>query len=327
MKNRFFVLTVCVAVSLTSCDKKDVIVDNNMYQESNTITASTTIEKKITLIEETIRSTTNNISMGQNEKDSNLEYVEEVRAKYANILSNKKYLFNVLDKGRKNNNHYEIPIYIDKQNKTSNWIYENVDEKMEIWFYSNSDGTINKSFHTVFTKKTDNNVIKEFIKVTLMALDSKIDESIADEYVRLMVESTGSSTRSSIVDAGEYRIFFEKNMSGSLSSTGDLTVYAYHKSEINKKVNKEEYKKYSVEEMKASLNEGEKAYLTVTLYNYASTNGWFIAKSDEGDDYVIAYKFKDFLMDFELNKKYTFYGFIGSVEDDKPCLRAMYYEE
>lgn len=330
MKKRLW-LFICGVALLNGCGTKNVIVDNNVRDESNKITESLTVEKNYNLVEETIISTSNSITPGQKEKDINLEYVEEVREKYNKILSEKEYLFNVSDKAYKDNNHYEIPIYVNKQKTSSNnWAYENIDENIEIWFYTNSDGLVNKSFHTVFTKRTDNNLIKEYIKVSLLALDSSIDDKMAEEYVRKMVESTGSSNRSDIIDAGEYHIFFEKNKRGSLSSNGDMTVYAYHNSEINKEVNKEEYKKYSVEEMKASLNWGEKAYITVTPYTNGAPIGEvmeFKATSDEGDEYIIYYDFNTCLIDFEQDKRYTLYGVILKPDRNTLRFRADYYEE
>lgn len=320
MKKRIFMLLLCCTVLLTGCNKNYVTDDDNVRHESNT-TENQTIQDNSDLYQETVTSVSNSIKAVEKEKDPNLEYVKEVRDKYIQILSNYKYeLIKVSNEIIRDGKFYEIQI--NYKNKDMISLYEN-EKKSKIVFYENDNGIIDKGFHIVFYDKTNNNVIKEYIKVTLMALDSSIDEDSADELVREMIGSTADNSRSDIVDAGEYHIFYEEK-------GGDLIVYAIHENEINKEVNKDEYKSYTVEEMKASLNWDEKAYITVTPYTNGSPVGevmQFQAKSDEGDEYIIYYNFNSYLKDFELGKKYTLYGVILKPHGDTLRFRADYYEE
>lgn len=318
MKKKIFMLLVCGTVLLTGCNKNYVTNDNKIGQDSN-ITQSYAIEENTNLKIDSETSANTENTTRIKETDSDIEYAEEIRNKYAAILSDEKYILEISDKIKKDDKFIRIPIQPKKNN--TNFLHNNILD--EIIFSLDEEGVSSKNFWVFFLSDTDNAVIKEFIKVTLMALDSSINEDLADEKVREMVGSTADSIRSEIVDAGEYHVFYEKK-------SGNITVNAIHDSEINVKVNKEEYQNYSVEEMRASLNKGEKAYITVTPYTYKYSTGvldQFMAKSDEGDEYLVYYNFNEFLMDFELGKKYTLYGWIAPAQGNTPCFGAIYYEE
>lgn len=326
VKREFLVLTVCGVVFLSGCSNKNVIVENSMGQENNKNIESQTVDNSTYSKPETEKNNYIENTTKVKEVNQNLEYVKSIYEKYNEVLSDKKYSLQISDDIVKEDKVYRIPILIKTKNTTS--IYEN-NNVGRIWIYENVDGTVNKNYDVIFTDNTDNAVIKEFLKVTLMAMDKEIEEKVAEEKVRLMVESTGKSSKSNIVNEGEYKIFFKKNMWGKLSSTGDLTIYAIHNSEINKEVNKEEYKKYTVDEMKASLNWGEKSYVTVIPYTNGAPIGevlQFQAKSSQGDEYIIYYDFNKYLQDFEIGKEYTLYGEILKPHGDTLRFRADYYE-
>lgn len=324
MRKSFTVVFMCIAVLLTSCVEGDNIQDNDSKPENNKVTESQIIETSRDVKQENLITTKNSSDEQKTEINLNMKYMEEIRKAYSGILQDKKYLFEISHEIKKDDNFYKMPILVNEQNKPS---LNESSGTSEIWFYENNDGIVDKSFEAIFTDKIDNSVIKEFIKVTLMALDSELDGDMAEEKVRLMVESTNNSPRSLVVNAGEYGVFFVMDMSNNLLTGGNVIVYAIHNSEINVKVNKEEYKKYSVEEMKAPLNKGEKAYITVTPYSYTDTPGQLMAKSKEGDIYLVYYWFNSFLTDFELDKTYTFYGTIVSAYGDILRFRVDYYEE
>lgn len=314
MKKKLFMTLVCVILLLSGCAKENAAEGDKVKEDYKQSTESETIKK------ETEINTTTKVSTAKVEKNPNLAYVEGIRDRYAKILADEKYILEVLDTINKDDNYYEISIRDKRQIETS--LFGN-GKVCDIWIYESDEGVLRKNFHTVFFNKKDNTIIKEFIKVTLLAMDSEIDETLADEKVKQMIESTANSSRSEIVNAGEYHIFYE-------DEGGDLTVYAIHENELNKKVNKDEYKSYTVEEMKASLNWDEKAYITVTPYTNGSPVGevmQFQAKSDEGDEYIIYYNFNSYLKDFDLGKKYTLYGVILKPHGDTLRFRADYYEE
>lgn len=323
VKKSLLIMFLSAAVILSGCGIENTVMDNTSKPEATTITESKTVEKNNDLKKETIESTSSHKNSGEEEKASKLEHIETIIDKYDEILSDEKYSLRIIDRIRKEQNFYEISI----KNKPEISVNISYGDITELWFYEYpKTGIVEKSFSALFSEQTENNLIKEFIKVTLMVLDSNMDEDTAEEKLRQLVESTGSSARSCIIDVGEYRVYFEKDVSGDIISNGFTTVYAFHSSEVNKEVNKEEYKNYSVEEMKAPLNQGEKAYITVTPYSYSEIPEEFIAKNDDGEEYLIYYDYNSFLMDFELNKKYTMYGAIAKAYGDMPAFRVDYYE-
>lgn len=314
MKKKLFMMLVCVILLLSGCAKENAAEGDKVKEDYKQSTESETIKK------ETEINTTTKVSTAKVEKNPNLAYVEGIRDRYAKILADEKYIIKISVEVKKDGNFYRISILAKKDNETSLYGTKDI---CNIRFYETLDGVLDKSFDAVFFNRKDNTIIKEFIKVTLLAMDSEIDETLADEKVKQMIESTANSSRSEIVNAGEYHIFYEEE-------GGDLTVYAIHENEINKEVNKDEYKSYTVEEMKASLNWDEKAYITVTPYTNGSPVGevmQFQAKSDEGDEYIIYYNFNSYLKDFELGKKYTLYGVILKPHGDTLRFRVDYYEE
>lgn len=321
VKKSLLIMFLLTAVILSGCGIENTVMDNTSKPEATTITESKTVEKNNDLKKETIESTSSHKNSGEEEKASKLEHIEAIIDKYDEILSDEKYSLRISNRIRKEQDFYEISIMAKRENSIS------MSSITKLWFYEYPDtGIVEKSFSAQFSDEIENNLIKKFIKVTLMVLDSNIDEDKAEEKLRQLVESTGSSARSCIIDVGEYRVYFEKDVSGSILSDGFTTVYAFHSSEVNKEVNKEEYKNYSVEEMKAPLNQGENAYITVTPYSYTENPNQLIAKNDEGEEYLIIYNFNKYLIEFELNKKYIFYGGIAKSQDDLPVLRVDYYE-
>lgn len=318
MRRKLLGIFILGMILLSGCGKEERELQNNANQGDDKIKESIIIEKETSVKSETVTSTVMNYTIPETKKDPNLEYVEGVYKKFANILSNNKYCLEVSENIKIDENFYRIPLYYKSNLNTS--LPKNSEMiGSGIRFSLNEEGIISKNLSVFFLNKTDNSVIKEFIKVTLMAIDSNINETQADDIVRHMVESTANSPRSDIAKAGEYNIFFKKE-------GGEITVYAIHNNEINKEVNKEEYKNYSADEMKASLNWGEKAYITVTPYSYTLELDQFMAKSDEGDNYLIYYYYNYFLKSFEIGKKYTLYGEILRPHGDTLRFRADYYE-
>lgn len=323
MKRSLLIMFLLAAFILSGCGIKNTVMDNTGKPEDNKITESKAVEKNNDLKKETLENTSSQKNFGEEEKASKLEHIETIIEKYDEILSDEKFSLRIIDRIRKERDFYKISI----RNKPEISVNISYGDITELWFYEYpKTGIVEKSFSARFSDEIENNLIKEFIKVTIMVLDSNMDEDKAEEKLRQLVESTGSSARSCIIDVGEYRVYFEKDVSGSILSNGFTTVYAFHTSEVNKEVNKEEYKNYSVEEMKAPLNQGENAYITVTPYTYTETPNQLIARNDEGEEYLIIYDFNQYLIEFELNKKYIFYGGIAKSRDDLPVLRVDYYE-
>lgn len=208
------------------------------------------------------------------------------------------------------------------------------DSKSTGWvtFYQREDGVIKKSFFVSFLKEFENSSIKDFITATVMITDDYIDLEKAKDITNEIVVSLGNGLNSDIINLGEYSIYLDINNDSELTS-GILHLNVLHNDDLNVPINKQEYKEFSYEEMMASLNAGEKTYLTgrvISKMSYDSKHNNRLYIEDENKNrYFIAFNFNDFLTEFELNETYTFYGkiFIRMLSDENiACLELDYYE-
>lgn len=165
-----------------------------------------------------------------------------------------------------------------------------------------------------------------------MIMEDGIEPEKANDITSELVVSLGNGIYSDIVNVGEYTVYLDADNS-RLMFDGTLYLIVLHNSDLNVPINKQDYKKFSYEEMKASLNAGEKAYFTGKVisdegegfirYNHLNV------EDENNNKYFVTFGFDDFLNEFEVNETYTFYGKIvvsAFSTGEVACLELNYYE-
>lgn len=132
-----------------------------------------------------------------------------------------------------------------------------------------------------------------------------------------LVNSYDGYSQSDVVELGEYKYFLSPN-------DEDEVLEVVSKEEINTPVDK----KYTLKQMQAKLNQGEKVVLTskvVGIYEDDYSNYLLVG---EGESiYYIHYSPKKFAGIFKEGKEYTFYGEIATAcEDYVACMGLEYVE-
>lgn len=249
------------------------------------------------------------------EGNNKLENIEQIHKRYLDICSDNDYMFSVSNEIQKSSTGSFYNIVLTDDNS----------KEAEISFYEKDDGEIEKSFNISFGSEFDNKAIKDIIEATFLATNSEIDLKSANKNMKEIVVTGTDGLRSKVIENGEYKIYLESDTLDNILTAGSLNLKVIHESEINTTVDKEEYEEYTYDEMRASLNEGEKVYVEAEAFSYTTEPNQIIIKKDD-KKILLYYNFEETLTDFELNKKYKFYGVIASAKSEMPCLRLEYYE-
>lgn len=309
-------LLIAVMLVLCGCSKQ-------VSTESATETEPTAIEeteKETKKAKTEIKSTEKNTPK-TDIKDKKKNIIE-VQKRYQELANKNSFKFSVNEEIKYTSQFkaYEFDIVDDSKNTGL------------VTFYQREDGEIKKGFDVTFFRGFDNRAIKDFITATIMIMEDGIEPEKANDITSELVVSLGNGIYSDIVNVGEYTVYLDADNS-RLMFDGTLYLIVLHNSDLNVPINKQDYKKFSYEEMKASLNAGEKAYFTGKVisdegegfirYNHLNV------EDENNNKYFVTFGFDDFLNEFEVNETYTFYGKIvvsAFSTGEVACLELNYYE-
>lgn len=242
-------------------------------------------------------------------------YIEKSKNEIAKIIQDGGYDLSVTEDVEKKNQFYSFYITDKNANKGS------------VSFYQPEAEPIQKSFSVDIYGSEDNDFVKSLAKIIVAFCSKNTESDFVENEVRNMVASMSESVRSSVCLYGDYHVYLEKRDASSVLTTDSYEIRAKHVDEVNKPVVKDEYKVFSCEEMLADLNKGEKAVVEGNVVSYTLNQGEFYVENDKGEKIVVHYNFDAFMTDFEIGKKYSFYGEIAGTFDDTPHFRVDYYEE
>lgn len=189
-----------------------------------------------------------------------------------------------------------------------------------VQFMGNEEYT-DKSFSVYILDDCDNVAKKEIIYCTLLATNPNASDKKIKSMLSKLVNSYDGYSQSDVVELGEYKYFLSPN-------DEDEVLEVVSKEEINTPVDKTKYKKYTLKQMQAKLNQGEKVVLTskvVGIYEDDYSNYLLVG---EGESiYYIHYSSEKFAGIFKEGKEYTFYGEIATpCEDYVACMGLEYVE-
>ena len=180
-----------------------------------------------------------------------------------------------------------------------------------------------KSFSIDGLENCSNFVVKEILFCTLAATNPDMSVDDIYEVQSKLVNSFDGYGQSDVVETELYKYFITTD-----PYFNGMYFEAVAKEEINIPVVKGLYSEYSIKEMQAELNVGEKAFVK-GLVEYEEydwiTNTLCITDNDK--KYYVHYTPKSFPGEFSVGNEYVFYGTISTECDtESGCLRLDYYE-
>ena len=191
-----------------------------------------------------------------------------------------------------------------------------------VQFYSNNEYT-NKSFSIDCLEYCSNSVVKEIIFCTLLATNPNMSVDDVAELQAELINSYNGYEQSKVVETERYKYFLTTD-----PHFNGMYFRAVAKEEINIPVEKELYSEYSINEMQAELNVGERAFVKGIVE--AEELDWItntLRISNNDKKYYIHYRPESFPGEFYEGKEYIFYGTINTECDtESGCLRLDYYE-
>lgn len=197
-----------------------------------------------------------------------------------------------------------------------------------ITFYVSKGSDTSKSFSTYFTDGFGTAGIKEFITMTLLAVDKNLNLAKAKEETGKIVTSFTGKGHSSLYCAPEYTIFInDAFMNG-------LEVNAVYNQDINVAPDKNEYQKMTFEEIRAPLNAFEKVVIEGTVvrqytdYFQGLVQEEKIIVESDGYKYIASFQFDKLPVQFDVGQEYKLYGAcIKAQETGYACIGLDFFEK
>lgn len=251
-------------------------------------------------------STNNNINV-ENENIST-----EITTDFASSIKNstiypsnlKDFYYNlyVLSNNQTNYTMSNIGTIKDESYPYSHWFLVN-----NLHFeYEDNDNSFSVEFNT-----SDNKPIKVLIPYIIMALDSNINNETANNYADSLINSFVKYKGSDVIDIGNYTIYlFTDKISEAYGHFDIVNLKFRLKTDPLSKLNLNEYKNLTYEQLLNPMYKGEKVKVTLTISSITIVDIFensFEATDSFGNEYKIVYNFDSFPHWFLPSEQYEFY--------------------
>ena len=197
--------------------------------------------------------------------------------------------------------------------------------KDEIRFYVPESNDVEKSFSVTFSKDYNMQSLRDFIALTIYAIDDNISYENAEIEMNKLIANYNNDVPSNIYESNEYYVYV-----APANIVSGYTVEAVHKSESNKPINKSDYKELEHSAMASELNKGVNCYITAIPHEImlAYPNIYVKVKDLQGNLYYITGTYNDVLNNIEKGKQYNFYfALAGKVINEEIYCGLRYFEQ
>ena len=284
MKKRIliFVLMFCFSI-LCSCNQNPVMTDDN----KNEATIDAEVEEKTVHIEQILS-----------------RYIEGV-----NILGDSACV-KIIGPVTQDGKFYTI--FVDTV-PANGWGI-----KDEIRFYMPSSDYVKKSFSATFSKDYSMQSLRQFIALTIFAIEPNITYETAEDEMNNLIANYDNKSPSNLYIGSEYYVY----VAPANIVTG-YTVEVVHISESNESIDKSKYIELDHGAMASELNKGVACFITATPYeiivNYPYAD--IKAEDSQNNKYYISGVYNDVLQNVQIDNQYKFYVALSGkiIENEIYC--------
>ena len=147
-----------------------------------------------------------------------------------------------------------------------------------VWYRLNTYGQSKKSMRVTLDKEMTNDLLVEFITLSIAVIDPSTDFSEAKPIARNFFYSFTGKGHSNALPVGDCMLTLSNELYGDI-----ISLYVTYNSEINVITDKSQYKQLPTNEAQSKLHDGEKVYVTGTVEQQCK----MLADTSDQVEYVI----------------------------------------
>lgn len=217
----------------------------------------------------------------------------------------------------RNFNFYQF--YVDTVPENKYGLYDTVD------FYSPENEKVEKSFSITFSEDYDMDALRQFIALTIYAVEPDITYETAEEEMNTLIANYDNNAPSNLYVGSEYCVYVAPT-----SIVSGYTVEAVHLSESNAVIDKNDFQILEYSAMASELNKGVACYITATPYEIIVhyPYAYVKVKDMQGNLYYLSGTYNNILNNVEIDKQYTFYFvLVGKTINGEIHCGLRYFEQ
>jgi len=217
----------------------------------------------------------------------------------------------------RNFNFYQF--YVDTIPGNKYGLYDTVN------FYLPENEIVEKSFSITFSEDYDMKALRQFIALTIYAVEPDISYENAESEMNKLIANYDNEKPSNLYIGSEYCVYITPE-----SIVSGYTIEAVHHSESNVAVDKQSFQLLEHSAMASELNKGVACYITAVPYEvkimYPSV--YIKTKDLQGNPYYITGTYNNVLHNIEIGQQYDFYVVLaGKVINNEIYCGLRYFEQ
>lgn len=217
----------------------------------------------------------------------------------------------------RNFNFYQFRVDTIPGNKYG--IYDTVN------FYLPENKIVEKSFSITFSKDYDMNALRQFVALTIYAVESDITYETAEKEMHTLIANYDNNAPSNLYIGNEYCVYVTP-----ANIVSGYTVEAVHLTESNTVIDKNDFQILDHSAMASELNKGVECYITATPYeiivNYPYA--YIKVKDLQGNLYYLSGTYNNVLNNIEIDQQYNFYFVLaGKTINGEIYCGLRYFEQ